>query len=104
MAARTPSATLPSLTSNALEPRIRRRVEEAIEDLLDPEATVLFTQATTQTTNALPVLLTLGLTTAVTSGNLIVATTTLEDRVNLLHKAVNQLVDILQSNLLALST
>lgn len=98
------TTTLPSLTSNALEPRIRRRVEEAIEDLLDPDATVTFAQATTVTTNAIPALLVLGLTTSVSSGSLITATTTLEDRVNLLHKAVNQVVDILQANLLALST
>lgn len=95
------TTTSPSLT---LEPRIRRRVERAVQDLLDPDATVTFEQATTETTNAVPALLLLGLTTTASSGDLIAAAGTLEGRLNTVHKALNQVVDILQANLLALST
>lgn len=97
-------STLPSLSGNAALDRARRRFAEDIAEFLDPDATVTFAQATTETTNALPALLNTGLTATGSTGQIIAASTQMEDRINLLHRAVNNIVDILQANQMALTT
>lgn len=67
-------------------------------DPFHPTAGGAFTHATTVQSTLIPADLVLGLTTSVSSGGLIIATTSLEDRINLLAHTLNKVVYILELN------
>lgn len=84
--------------SDATALAIAERIKQRTLVLFDPTAGGAFDHGTTTVSTAIPPLVVLGLTTSVTSGNLIVATTTLEDRVNVLDKLINRVVYTLEAN------
>lgn len=75
--------------------RVERRVRDVIAELTEP-STVTITQIATGSTDVVPAMVSLGLSTTVSSGALIAATTTLQDEVNSNRKLINKLIDILR--------
>jgi hypothetical protein len=91
-------AELQTLSPGDLEVRIRAAVADAEAAAFTPVPGGAFTHLTTQIETTIPTTLVLSVTTAVTSGALIIATTKLEQRVNDLLLLFNRVVYTLQSN------
>lgn len=91
-------STLKSVDGNVVQARMRERIDEAVAEFVSPSATVSFTHLTTVVDTTVQNTFSLGLSTTTSIVQLIVATTTLQDRVNQLTQLVNQITYVLKAN------
>lgn len=92
-------STLRSVDANVVQRRLRDRLAELEAEMFTPlSSDYQFTRATTATESNIPTTLVLALSTTSSSGQLLAATTALEDRMNVAMGLINQIVYALQSN------